>query len=216
MGRSNIDARQGPNQYGVPQLGLQNAGNLGAGTAGEGVGTLNVGGSRRSGQRFLGGGASSGRSNTDNRSFLGGQNPPTITGTGGTSMAAGLNPGPNEGRPLEFIGSVQQQSDSVTRSYGPSQGLAGGLGSGVSQLNPQNLRGIGGGGGSFQPDVRRSVGGIVQSDVGSLYRGANMEEDALSQFMGQSQIGGGDDQSVIGGQGPIHGQSSQMMSLRPP
>ena len=80
------------------------------------------------------------------------------------------------------MGSVQQQSDSVTRSYGQNQGLSRGLGSGVSPLNQQNLRGIGGGGAGIQPDIRRSVGGVVQnqSDVGSLYRGGNMEEDAFS------------------------------------
>lgn len=99
-------------------------------------------------------------------------------------MAAGLNVGLNEGKPLEFIGTHQQQSDSITRSYGAGQNLAGGLGSGISPLNPQNLRGIGGGGNPLQPEMRRSMGGIVQSDVGSLYRGGNMEEDALSQFMG--------------------------------
>ena len=42
-----------------------------------------------------------------------------------------------------------------------------------------------------------------------------MEDDALSQFMGQSQIGGGDDQSMIAGHGGMHGQSN-MMSLKPP
>jgi len=65
------------------------------------------------------------------------------------------------------------------------------MGSGISQLNQQNLRGIGGGG-TVGADNRRSLGGIGQSDVGSLYRGGNAEEDALSQFMGQSEVGGGD------------------------
>jgi hypothetical protein len=62
--------------------------------------------------------------------------------------------------------------------------------------------------------MRRSVGGIVQSDVGSLYRGGNMEEDALSQFMGQSQIGAGDDLSMMGGQPTGYGGG--MMQLKPP
>ena len=36
------------------------------------------------------------------------------------------------------------------------------------------------------------MGGIIQSDAGSVYRGQNdREDDALSQFMGQSEYGAG-------------------------
>ena len=67
----------GSNQYGVPELGLglQPSGTFGGGISSGGmnnmdIGTIQVGGSRRSGQRFIGGGES-GRSASDNRSNVG-------------------------------------------------------------------------------------------------------------------------------------------------
>ena len=60
----------------------------GLGDSGSGIGTMNVGGSRRSGQKFLGGGDSHGsqRSGSENRSGIG------LANSGGTiprAMAVG-------------------------------------------------------------------------------------------------------------------------------
>jgi len=80
----------------------------------------------------------------------------------------------NQGNDLNFIGSQQQQSESVHRSsYG-----AGGLQGSGNQLNPQNLGGLGGG--------AQRYGGMVNSEIGSIYRGG--EDDALSHYMGQSEF----------------------------
>jgi len=122
MGRSSggVGGAAPANQYGVPQLGLQNSGTFGGGaSAADGIGTLNVGASRRSAQRFLGGGASSGRSATDNRSTLGAQQPPPAMGaSGGTSLGVGFSRaneptysqhmGSKEASGLEFVGTHQQ------------------------------------------------------------------------------------------------------------
>jgi len=52
------------------------------------------------------------------------------------------------------------------------------MSSGIGRLNQQNLGGLGG-------ENRRSMGGIVSSEVGSVYGGQG-GDDALSQFMGHS------------------------------
>ena len=90
---------------------------------------------------------------------------------------------------MNFMGTAHQASESVARSsYGPGGGLLS-MGGGIGRLNQQNLGGLGGG--NLGLENRRSMGGAVQSDVGSMYRGGNMQdEDALSHFMGQSDYGG--------------------------
>ena len=141
---------------------------------------------------------------------------------GGTSMAAGLSRQPEptysqymaskDASDLAFGGAPMQKSESVTRSYG----AGGGLTQGIGQLNSQNLGGLAG-------DHRRS-GGMVNSEVGSMYKGnAIGDDDALSHFMGQSEFGGNPTemgaQSLVGGQNPStigasYGQN--MLSLKPP
>lgn len=58
-----------------------------------------------------------------------------------------------------------------------------GFAAGPARLNPQNL------GGLNAANDRRSFGIGPNSEVGSAYRGGG-DEDALSHFMGQSDIGG--------------------------
>jgi hypothetical protein len=144
-----------------------------AGTGAGEVGTLNLAGSRRSNQRFIGQGSqNSARSGSaHDRSFQGA--PPMPQNTGGSSMAANLSGNPmgssymasKEANDLQFLGANPQKSESVTRSYGAGGGL-------VGHLNQQNLGGLGGGG---RPQN-------ASSEVGSLYRGEGLgrEEDALS------------------------------------
>jgi len=69
---------------------------------------------------------------------------------------------------------------------------------------------------------RRSLGGIIGSDAGSVYRGVH-EEDDLSHYMGQSEFGGAPTevgvQSLVGGTNPqsYYNQGpGGVMSLRPP
>ena len=54
----------------------------------------------------------------------------------------------------------------------------------IGELNQQNLGGL-------NQNNRRSMGGIVQSDAGSVYGGQPVNDDALSQFMGASEYGVG-------------------------
>ena len=63
------------------------------------------------------------------------------------------------------------------------------------------------------------MGGILQSDAGSVYRGQQQDEDALSHFMAASEYGGAPTevgvQSLIGNDNP-RGTSSGAMNLKPP
>ncbi len=60
---------------------------------------------------------------------------------------------------------------------------------GISQLNQQNLGGLNAAtGGLGGLGARRSMGGIIGSDAGSVYRGVH-EEDDISHYMGQSEFG---------------------------
>jgi hypothetical protein len=69
---------------------------------------------------------------------------------------------------------------------------------GISQLNQVNLGGL---------DNRKSLGGGAPSDIGSLYKGANMDDDALSHFMGASDYGGGNEIGIMPTIGYNHGNT---------
>ena len=215
----------GSDQFGVPTLGIQQNSTFGAG--GGGIETLNVGGSRRAQQRFIGGSQNSQRSGSENRSNIGGNTP--MQGSGGNYagvMATGAHNEPvfsqhmasRETNELNFMGSAAQASESNNRSsYGPAGMVNMGAGPQYGHLNKQNLGGLGG------VDNRRSFGGMVNSEVGSLYRGER-DEDAMSHFMGQSDFGGAP--TDIGVQSMVAGQNNQFsnqgyglnqpMSLKPP
>jgi hypothetical protein len=163
------------------------------------IGTMNVVGSRRSGARMLGS-QNSGRSQSDNRSNIGVAN--AGMGNSGTTTAGPLAGGMptysqhmgSRETDLNFMGTNPHASEQMARSsYGQGGGLGGQVG--IGQLNPTNLGGL-------NQNNRRSMGGVI-SDAGSVYGGQGGEDDAISQFMGASEYGGG--QTDIGGQSLIGG-----------
>lgn len=94
-------------------------------------------------------------------------------------------------------------------SFGVANQAASGYGDGVARLNQKNLGGLAGG----QVDNRRSYGGGVNSEVGSVYRGGG-DDDAYSQFMGASELGGqemgvGSSAFAVGAPGNLKPPTSQ-------